>query len=120
MMGKLTLIGQRSPLSTKRSKQIHAQSHNINTIKKCEICSKLSVNIFNPSRPGQREKIKLNFYFQTALWCLKRFYEGLKGLHKTFRGTKKKSENKNLTYIFISIQLSEIQGTGRGVNFEHI
>ena len=29
-------------------------------------------------------KIKLNFYFHTSLWCLKRFYEGLKGLHKTF------------------------------------
>ena len=24
-------------------------------------------------------KIKLNFYFHTSLWCLKRFYEGLKG-----------------------------------------
>ena len=36
----------------------------------------------NPSRPnpGPREKIKLNFYFDTYLWCLKRFYEGLKGL----------------------------------------
>ena len=22
-------------------------------------------------------KIKLNFYFLTSLWCLKRFYEGL-------------------------------------------
>ena len=22
-------------------------------------------------------KIELNFYFQTSLWCLKRFYEGL-------------------------------------------
>ena len=44
-----------------------------------------------PSRPnpGGREKIKLNFYFQTSLWCLKTFYEGLKrlkGLHKTFLG----------------------------------
>ena len=29
-------------------------------------------------------KIKLNFYFHTSLWFLKRFYEGLKGLHKTF------------------------------------
>ena len=29
-------------------------------------------------------KIKLNFYFHTSLWCLKWFYEGLKGLHKTF------------------------------------
>ena len=26
-------------------------------------------------------KIKLNFYFHTSLWCLKRFYEGL---YKTF------------------------------------
>ena len=23
-------------------------------------------------------KVKLNFYFHTSLWCLKRFYEGLK------------------------------------------
>ena len=42
-------------------------------------------------------KIKLNFYFHTSLWCLKRFYEGLKGLHKTFSGTKKKCENEILT-----------------------
>ena len=37
--------------------------------------------------PGRRGKIKLNFYFHTSLWCLKKFYEGLKGLkglHKTF------------------------------------
>ena len=41
--------------------------------------------IINPSRPdpGRREKINLNFYFHT-LWCLKSFYEGLKGLYKTF------------------------------------
>ena len=29
-------------------------------------------------------KINLIFYFQTSLWCLRRFYKGLKGLHKTF------------------------------------
>ena len=29
-------------------------------------------------------KINLNFDFHTSLWCFKRFYEGLKGLHKTF------------------------------------
>ena len=29
-------------------------------------------------------KIDLNFYFHTSLWCLKRFYEGLKG-HKNTR-----------------------------------
>ena len=56
-------------------------------------------NNVNPSRPnlGQREKIKLNFYFHTSLWYLKRFCEGLKDLHKTFWGTAKKCESKNLT-----------------------
>ena len=60
--------------------------------------SKRKKNI-NSSRldPGRREKINLNFYFQTSLWYLKRFYEGLKCLHKTFWGTTKKSENKNLS-----------------------
>ena len=43
--------------------------------------------------PERREKIKLNFYFHTSLWCLKRF----KGLHKTFWGTTKKCDNENLT-----------------------
>ena len=40
--------------------------------------------MFNPSRlnSGQREKIKLNIYFLTSFWCLKRFYEGLKGMQK--------------------------------------
>ena len=42
-------------------------------------------------------KIKLNFHFHTSL---KRFYEGLKGLHEIFWGTTKKCENKNLTYFF--------------------
>ena len=64
-----------------------------NSIFKCS-----NRNPLNPSRPnlGRREKIKLNFYFH-FLWCLKRFYEGLKDLHKTFWGTTKKCENKNLT-----------------------
>ena len=55
--------------------------------------------LFNPSRtdPGRREKINLNLYFHTSLWCFKRFYEGLKGLHKTFWGTTNKCENKNLS-----------------------
>ena len=36
----------------------------------------------SPSRlkPRRREKNKLNVYFQTSLWCLKRLHEGLKGL----------------------------------------
>ena len=48
------------------------------------------------SDPRLREKINLIF-FHTSLWCLKRFYEGLKGLRKTFWGTTKKCENKNLS-----------------------
>ena len=42
-------------------------------------------------------KINLNFYFHISLGCLKKFYEGLKGRHKTFWGTTKKCENKNLS-----------------------
>ena len=42
-------------------------------------------------------KIELNFYFHTSLWCLKRFYEGLKGLYKNFLGTTKNCENKKLS-----------------------
>ena len=38
-------------------------------------------------------RIDLNFYFHTPLWCLRRFYEGL---YKTFWGTTKKCENRNL------------------------
>ena len=34
--------------------------------------------------PDKKKKKKLNFYFHSSLWCLKRFYGGLKGLHKTF------------------------------------
>ena len=70
---------------------------------------KKQVNTSCPN-PGRREEIKLNFNFHFSLWCLKRF-EGLKGLHKTFWGTTKKCENKNL--IVISIELSEMHGTLR-------
>ena len=38
---------------------------------------------FRPN-PRRREKIKFNVYFHTSLWCVKRFYEGLEGRHKTF------------------------------------
>ena len=44
-------------------------------------------------------KINLNFYFHTCLWCLK-------VLHKTFWGTTKKCENRNLS-LFI------LPGSGR-------
>ena len=51
----------------------------------------LTINRLNPFRPnpGRREKIKLNFYFLTSLWCLK------------------------INLIFISVQLSQIHGTLR-------
>ena len=48
----------------------------------------------SPPDPGREKKINLNFYFHTSLWCFKRFYKGLKGVHKTFRGTTKKCEKK--------------------------
>ena len=68
---------------------------------------------FKPLRlnPGRREKIKFNFCFYTSLWCLKRFYEGLKGLHETFWGTTKKCENKNLSWFLFQYKLSEMHGT---------
>ena len=63
--------------------------------------------------PRRREKVNLNFYFHTSLWWFKGFYEGLKGLHKTFWGTTKKCENTNFKLIIILIQLSEMHGAGR-------
>ena len=55
-----------------------------NTAASIKVCVPSLITPFNPSHPdpGQREKINLNFYFHTSLWYLKRFYEGLKGLHK--------------------------------------
>ena len=32
-------------------------------------------------------------FVHTSLWCLKRFYEGFKGLQKTFGGTTRKCKN---------------------------
>ena len=46
----------------------------------CSTYLSFELQLINPSHanPGGREKIKLNFYFHTFLWCFKRFYEGLK------------------------------------------
>ena len=44
------------------------------------------------------KKIKLNFCFHTSLWCLKRSYEGLKGLHKTFLRHHKEVWKKSLIF----------------------
>ena len=38
---------------------------------------KLTLNVPCISESCIEIKIKLNFYFHTYLWCLKRFYEGL-------------------------------------------
>ena len=46
------------------------------------------------SIPDEERKLTEIFFFQTSLCYLKRFYEGLKGLHKTFWGTKKKCKSK--------------------------
>ena len=54
--------------------------------KEAIICfGKKYFNTWHPD-PGWREKINLNVYFHTSLWCL-----------KTFKGTTKKCENKNLS-----------------------
>ena len=62
------------------------------------------------SIPYEQKNIKLNIYFHISLWCLKRFSEGLKGLHKPFEGPQRCVKIK-FNLIFISIQLSEIHGT---------
>ena len=47
-------------------------------------------------------KIKFNFYFHTSLWCLKRFYEGLKLFFLFVRGWDVK------LYYFIFSYLSNV------------
>ena len=62
--------------------------------------------------PIPDEERNFNFYFRLSLWCLKRFYEDLEGLHKTFWGTTKKCDYKIFKLIFILIKLSEMHGAG--------
>ena len=47
----------------------------------------------------EERKLTEILYFHISLCCLKRFYEGPKGLHKTFSNTTKKSENQNLNQL---------------------
>ena len=68
--------------------------------------------------PDEEKKIKLNIYFYTSLWCLKRFYEGLasKGFIKAFIKpfeAPQRSVKIKFNSIFISIQLSEMNGSLR-------
>ena len=66
-----------------------------------EVCSQLSLTKIREMFAltlsflvPDEEKINMNFYFHTSLLYLRRFYEGLKGLHKTFRSSTKKYESK--------------------------
>ena len=69
---------------------------------------------FNPSCPDlrPRERAKSNFYFQTSLRCLKRLYEGLKGLQKPFQAPQRRVEIK-IKVNFILLQLSEMRESER-------
>ena len=48
------------------------------------LAKKFALNVPNISESCIEIKIKLNVYFHTSLWCIKRFYEDFKGLHTTF------------------------------------
>ena len=64
------------------------------------LASRKPTSHLNPSRsvPVKEKKLTLIFFFfHNSLWYLKRFYEGLKDLHKTYWGTTKNGENKNWT-----------------------
>ena len=61
---------------------LHLMSHNIPPYAFQKVILKLNFN--------------LNSSFCTSSCCLKRFYEGLKGLYKTFWGTTKKCKIKKL------------------------
>ena len=87
------------PVITAKVKNVHWRISNLPNMWDSENKDSIILTIKDPliSESCIKIKIKLNFYFHTSLWCFKRFYESLKGLHKTFWGTTKKCENKNLT-----------------------
>ena len=67
---------------------------------------KNNIKPFPPrSFPVQLHKIKinLNFYFYSSLWCLKKFSEGLKGLHKPFETPQRSTKIKiKFNFLFSS------------------
>ena len=73
----------------------------INCNKHVFVSHKVNMTLLLPI-PDEEKKLSSIFIF--TLLC---------GALKGFRATTKKCENKNLTYFFNSIQLSEIHGTGR-------
>ena len=63
--------------------------------------TKQNINSSRPN-PRQRKKVKLNFYFHTSLWYLKRFYEG-KAFIKPFEAPQRSAEIKiQLNFYFSS------------------
>ena len=78
-------------------------------IQKLLICFELKRYLtLNVRIPDKLKKVK--FLFSTSLRCLKRFYEGLKGLYTTFSGTTKKCENKNLTHFLFQYSFQKWTG----------
>ena len=61
-------------------------------------------------------KINLNFYFHTPLWCLKRFYEGLKGLHKIFWAPQSSVKIKIQNNFYFNTTTWNVRGA-KGKNF---
>ena len=64
----------------------------------------LLLTSFIPSHPSISEscikiKIRLNFYFHTSLWCLKRFYEGCSNIILRVGGTCRKCVWCNIMQI---------------------
>ena len=67
------------------------------------IVSNIGINP-SPPDPGQREKINVNFYFRASLWCLKRFYEGLKAFINPFDEPQRSVKTK----IYINFSFNTI------------
>ena len=77
-------------------------------------CSTLTVSSPNP---GGREKIKVNFIFALLCGGSKGFMKALKAFIKPSGAPQRSVKRKifiDFFLIFISIQLSEIRGTGWG------
>ena len=75
----------------------NAKSAEICELPKTHFCKNLKeINNFELTLPTPfisesciRIKTNANFYFQTSLWCLKRFYEGLNFLFSSRIGTRR-------------------------------
>ena len=106
-------------IDTKKKNQLELEK--IIMISIVLLASSYQRRIFNPSRlnPGQKEKINLSFYFHNSLSCLKRFYKGHKGLHKTFWGATK-CESKDLSSFLFQYNFLEFTGRkGLIVSWQH-